>query len=142
MATARAAFGTLLKAGDGASPEVFTALGLIKELGGPSLTANAIDVTTHNSASAFKEFIIGLKDGGEISVTLIFDKEDTAHLALLNTTFENRAVRNFQVSPAGYSPAIKWAFAAVVTKLDFKYPKDGDQTADITLKVTSKPTLS
>jgi len=37
--------GTVFKVGDAASPEVFTAVGEVKEIGGPSGSAPVIDVS-------------------------------------------------------------------------------------------------
>ena len=59
-----AAFGTLIKKGDGASPEVFTAVAQVQGITGPGQKADTIETTTHNQANAYKTYIAGLMEGG------------------------------------------------------------------------------
>jgi len=52
MATsAVAAFGTLLKIGDGGGPESFTTIAEVRTLGGPELSRDTVDVTSHDSTA-------------------------------------------------------------------------------------------
>lgn len=54
------AWGTLLQVGDGAGSEVFTTIAEISSISS-SLTADEIDVSSHDSSDAWREFVRGLK---------------------------------------------------------------------------------
>lgn len=56
------------------------AIGEITRVGLPGISVDEIDVTTMDSTEAWKEFIAGLKDAGEASLTLLYEKANTATL--------------------------------------------------------------
>ncbi len=135
------AFGTLLKIGDGGTTETFTTIAEVTNISGPKLSVNTIDVTSHSSTG--KQFISGLKDGGEVTFTINFAPTGATHSRTsgLLKDYENRTLRNFQlVFPDAGSTT--WSFAALVTNFDAKMPVDGALTADVTLKVSGVPTLA
>ena len=55
----------------------------VRDISGPGLSADTIDVTTHDSPGAVREFIKSLIDAGEISFDLAWDPEDTAGQKIL-----------------------------------------------------------
>ena len=57
MTSAIAAYGTLLKLGDGGTPENFTTIAEVRDIGGPELGADVVDVTSHDSPGAWEEVI-------------------------------------------------------------------------------------
>jgi len=67
MSLATLAKGTQLKAGDGAASEVFTLIPEIRTITGPSMSADVIDVTSHDTPGGFRDKLQGLKDWGELS---------------------------------------------------------------------------
>ena len=137
------ALGTLLKIGDGATPtEVFTTVAEVSDLGGPSLTLETIDVTSHDSANGWREFIGGLLDGGEVSATINYIPTNVTHGATsgLIADMKNRVVRNFELIFPD-TGATKWSFTALVTGFEPGEPIDSQLTADVTLKVSGEPTL-
>lgn len=70
MATgAKLGYGSLLKRGNSASPEVFTTIAEVKSIGEFGSEAEILDVTNFDSAGGFKEYINGMKDGVELTVT-------------------------------------------------------------------------
>lgn len=134
------AFGTQFQRGDGASPEVFTKLAHVITIGGPSLAREAVDATDHDSPDRWREFIGGLRDGGEITVELHYVPGDTGHDALKDD-LESDAARNYRlVFPD--SPATQWTVPALVTGLTPAGPHDAKLTATVTLKVSGKPTFA
>ena len=140
-----AALGTLLKTGNGASPEVFTTVSQVGNITGPGVKADTIDVSNHNQANAYKQFIAGLKEGGDVKFVLFFDPSDVTQnqtgaqgLLLL---LENRVVTNFQLA-LPTSPAVKWSFAGLVVDFANKYDVNGALMADVTIKVSGKPALA
>jgi len=68
MATNAFYSGMTFKIGDGAGSEVFTALEEVTELSGFGETSELIEVT-HFGSGGSKEYIAGLADGKEITVT-------------------------------------------------------------------------
>ena len=45
-----------------------TTISEVTSISAPNLTADTIDVTTHGSTGRYREFIQGLRDGGEITI--------------------------------------------------------------------------
>lgn len=131
-------FGAALKRGDGADPEVFTAIGNTTNIEGPGIERETIDVTAHDSTDAWREFLGGLKDGGEVSVDLNYDP--SKHDALV-ADFDDEEPRNYQlVFPD--SGSTTWSFAAILTEFNPEAPHDDKLAASLTFKVSGKPTLS
>ncbi len=138
------AFGTLLKIGDGGTPtEVFTTVAEVSNIGGPSLTLDAIEITHHSSPDGWREYIGGLLEGGEVSLDVNFNPTGATHsyTSGLIKDMVNRTVRNFQLVFPNVG-ATTWTFAALVTSFEPSEPIDDKLSASITLKVTGKPTLA
>lgn len=130
--------GTILKAGDGATPtEVFTAIAEVKDVTGPSMSLETEDVSHQGSTAA--EFVGTLVDHGEVGFDLNFDPAGTTHLSL-RTDLINKTLRNFQlVFPD--TPATQFDFAAYVTKFEVEAKVKGALTAKVTLKISGEVTL-
>jgi predicted secreted protein len=59
------AYGSLLQISDDAGN--YSTIGEITELTPPAMSRDDIDVTSHSSADGYREFISGLRDGGEVT---------------------------------------------------------------------------
>lgn len=143
MTDALAAFGTLLKIGDGATPtEVFTSIAEVKEIGGPSLELETVDVTSHTSPGGWREFVGTLLNGGEVELTLNFVPTEGTHdnSTGLLADMTARTRRNFQMVFPDVG-ATTWAFTAFVTGFEPSAAVDGSLDAEVTLQVTGQPTL-
>jgi predicted secreted protein len=137
------AHGTLLKKGDGAATEVFTTIAEVTNIGGPGLALDPIDVTSHGSTAGWREFIGGLLDGGEVSMTINYVPTAGTHDATTGLIADKvaRTVRNFQlVFPD--SGNTTWSFSALVASFEPGEPVDAQLSAEVTLKVTGQPTLA
>jgi predicted secreted protein len=132
-------FGTQLRRGNGASPtEVFTAIANATNITGPGLTRATIDTTTHQSPNQWMEKIGGLKDGGEVSITINYDPD--VHDVLV-ADLDDAAPRNYQLAwPT--TPETVWGFAAVMTGFEPEGPHDDKLTATLTFAVTGQPVLT
>lgn len=142
MATgALSAFGTLLKLGDGATNEAFTTIAEVRDISGPSLAMDAVEVTSHSSTSAYREFIGGLLDGGEVTFDVNFLPANATHSysAGLIKDLHGRTKRNFQIIWPGTTT---WSFAAFVTKFEPSAAVDGALSASVTLKITGVPSMA
>jgi len=116
----------------------------VTNISGPGLTLETIDVTNHSSASAWREFVGGLKDGGEVGLDLVFDPAGATHknasgglLHLLTT----RASGAFSLVFSD-TAATAWAFTAFVTSFEPGAAVADGLTASTTLKITGAPTLA
>lgn len=134
------AHGTLLKRGDGASPEVFATIAEVMNISGPGTQADAIEVTHQESIESFREYIGGMKDGGEISFELNFLPANATQgtAGLFGRVGEKD---NYQLL-LPTSPAYKLTMAAIVTAYEVNADMAEQLKASITLKVSGKPVLA
>ena len=54
-----------------------TALAEVTSIGVPSLTGEVIDVSTHSSTDRWREFIRGMRDAGEFTITMKYTAGST-----------------------------------------------------------------
>lgn len=133
------AFGTLLKRGDGGSPEAFSTVAEVRDISGPNFSAQTVAVTHQESPGGFAEKIATILDGGQVTFELGFLPASAGHKAILSD-YTSRTKRNYRLQfPDGGSTY--WPFAAIVTGFSPKEPVAGDLTADVTLEITGQVTL-
>lgn len=110
--------GILLKAGDGAAPEVFVTVAEIVTLKPPQLSRNEIDVSTHNEGQEAK--ILGMLRKGQVTGTLNWVPTDPTHSdvaqGILADILANRK-RNWRITypPSGLP---HWTFPGRVQLFD------------------------
>ena len=147
MSDAIDGFGTTLKLGDGEAIESFTAVAEVVDINGPGIKRDARETTHHQSSDKFREYKPGLKDGGEISFTVNLlpgnATHGTAATGLLGTINDDE-LHNWELVLPENAPETQydWSFAAFLTSFDVKYPKGENITAELTLKISGKPTLA
>jgi predicted secreted protein len=138
MSDAIAGVGTSFKRGDGASPEVFTAIAEVNSIKGPGMIRNFIDVTSLDSTGGYKEFIGGFRDGGEVTLNMNFTLDGYAQML---DDFEDDDSHNYQiVLPDTGNTTLD--FAAFVTNLPLTVSPDDKVTIDVTLKITGEVSLT
>jgi hypothetical protein len=125
--------GMEVKIGDGASPEVFTAISEIKTFSGPGGSATVIDVTDLSSSA--KEKRMGLADEGQLSFTINYIPNDTQHAAL-RTARATRDETNFKLVFTDDSPSTTWSFSGFVTGFAVSGAVDGVVEANVTIEIT------
>ena len=134
--------GVLLKRGNGASPEQFTAVAELINLGGPSLSMDTVETTHTSSTNKYREFIAGLLDAGEVTFEVNWLPADATHKEATGflADMKARIVRNYQLiwPDAGTTT---WTIACLITGCEPAAPLEDRMTASITLKVTGDPTL-
>lgn len=140
--------GTLLKMGDGASPEVFTAIANVTGLNVPQ-TAGEIDATHLASTSGYKESKQGYKEA-TVSGTLHFDPDNTTHddATGLMSKFVSGATTNYKLdfSAADNNGVGKPAtdpimtFAGVLTEFSISSETESMVTASFSIRLASAPT--
>lgn len=135
---AKIGHGVLFKIGNGASPEVFTTVAEATSITPPGPSRDAIDVTHMESAEKWREFIAGLKDGGEVEIEMNF-VPGSASTDLILAQFDTDTVGNKQVV---FTTGEVWSFAALCTDFAPEAPVDDKMSATATFKISGKPTLS
>jgi hypothetical protein len=90
------------------------------------------------SPDKWREFIMGLKDGGEVELELNFSP-GSATTAMMLSQFDSDTVGNKQVV---FATGQIWSFAAGCTNLSPAVPNEDKMTASATFKVSGKPTLA
>lgn len=143
-ANAISAFGTLLKKGDGATPtETFTTIAEVLDIDGPELGLDTEESTSHDSVDGWEDFVATILRSGEVSCEINYVPTNATHDAStgLIKDMTGRTKRNFKLVFPNASTTT-FSFTAYVTKVQPKAPVNGKLTADITLKITGKPTLA
>jgi len=136
------AFGTQFLMGDGDNPEEFTAVAEVADIQGPNFAKEAIEVTHHGSSNGWRERISGLKDGGEVTLTLNFLPQDPTHdvdTGLLSQLYGDD-VNNYQIILPD-TDATTITFAAIVTAHTLTEPIDDKLSADVTVMITGEPSI-
>jgi len=132
------AFGIALKRGDGGTPtEVFATIANVNSVKGPEIEREAYDVTAHDSADGWREFIGGLKDGGEVSIEVNYDPR--VHDSLVSD-FDDPQPRNYKMVFPGTLG--QWALKMLLTGFSQEAPVDDKLSAELTFKVSGKPAIT
>lgn len=134
MTTSYAAKGTLLKRGNGASTEVFSTINGVRNLDGPGMSREYIDVTHHTSSGGYRERRPSFKDGGQVTFDLLWDPNDVVHEGLL-TDYEGDTLRNFKQVFTDVS-STTWQVAAYVSTFEVSAPIDDALMARVALDIT------
>lgn len=130
--------GMTIKRGDGATTEVFTTIPEVRSINGPDGSASEIDVTDLSSTA--REFRMGLKDEGSITLDMMYIPANTVH-AGLRADRASRTLRNFKLQFTDV-PATTWSFAAYVQGFSVANDVDGVTTASVTLRISGSITES
>ncbi|SRR6266540_1150678 len=131
--------GVQLKRGNSdGPPETFTKIGEVTNVAGPAESAAQLDVTSFDSTS--REFIAGLRDGGEVTMDMNFVGSDVAQQGI-RADLAAGTKRNWKVILNDHlTTPTTIAFAAIVTA--FSGPQggvDAPVTSSATLKVSGDP---
>ena len=124
--------GMTIGLGDAASPELYTTISEVSDISGPDGSASEIDATDLSSTA--KEFKVGLKDEGQVSLTLNYIPADTQHAAL-RTARNNRTLNNYRITFTD-SPQTTWTFAAYVLGFSISNGIDGLTQGSVSLRIS------
>ncbi len=118
-------------------------IGQVTDLSGPSPTVDTVESTTHDSSLVnhsgvegviAREFLAGLFDGGELTISIAYDPTLASHIKLMDLVGDvdaHTCIIKWNATAAG-----DWQFEAHVTGFTPTAPLGDLRTADITLKVT------
>lgn len=128
----------------------YEAIGKVTEIGDISASRDTQDITAYDSASGYREYDVGLKDGGEVSISVRYrpngDIEGTQH-AELRAAFESGELQKFRfvfpivlTEPEGENPTAE--FDAYVTSFSMPIPLEEHISQSFTVKITGPITFS
>ncbi len=113
----------------------------LTNIGGPSQSMDLIEVTNHDSADGYKEYIAGVRDGGEISLEGNFVASDSGGQIAFHTDLQGGTSRTFWiVLPMAVGGSLTGT--AYGSGFEQSWPYDNKAGVSGTLKVTGKPTLT
>lgn len=131
------AFGTLLKYNG-------TTIAEVTNIDGPGLSRDMIEVTHHQSPAMWRERIKGLKDAGEVSLSINYIPTNSTHNSAtgLLGDLANDTTNGTYTLVFPDSAGTTWSFAGAIANFEPSAPIDDRLTADITLQVMGQPTLA
>jgi hypothetical protein len=111
-------------------------------IAGLKKSADAVDATTYGDAGDdFREYDYGMRDGGELTITARYGKEENVQADLLETAHDEGLVEIVQLKlPAPINKKV--VMKVLVTAVDFPMEKEGKLERAFTLKVSGKPAWS
>lgn len=117
---------------------VLTAIAELTSITGVEITVDEVDVSSHDSEDAFREFTSGMKDAGSVSIEGNFIN-DASQTALYDLAVSGETVAMEIVFPDSLG---EWTFDGFVTSFSTDAPMDDKISFSATIKVTGKPTLA
>jgi predicted secreted protein len=134
------AYGTKFYRGTSAGGDLY---GQVSSISGPGLSADTIDVTSHDSTNAWEEVVVGILRSGEVTMEIVYDPANAFYANAgtgLLADFIGRASTTYTLEFPDTAGS-EWAFSAFVTGFEPSMPVDGALTASVTFKVTGNVTL-
>jgi hypothetical protein len=146
---ARTGFGATLQKGQGDSPETYIDVLGIKSISGPQISRDTHDTTTMLSPSGWREFIGGLKDGGEVTFEANWLPRDPSQgqdvggfmAEFDKESCESRGDWRILVPACPGEDEMALEFAGVVSGQSIQLPMDDLMSFTGTIKVSGRPTL-
>lgn len=115
----------------------------LTSISGPSETMSPIDVTSHDSPDAFREFVAGILDGGEISIEGNFIKGDSTGQIAMHTDFQAGSKKAWIIKLPGWAAGVPQISGnGYMTAFAPSFPFEDKISFSATIKVTGKPTLA
>lgn len=120
------------------APSTFASLGELVDVTPPTLTREAKDATHHGSPGKFREFIGGLRDGGEAQLTLHYPVGGLEAAGAM-TDFLADAANDYQiVLPEPVDETV--SFSGLITEVGPSTPLDDKMVYTIKIKVSGAAT--
>lgn len=112
----------------------------LSSISGVELAIDSIETSTHQSTSGFKEFLAGMRDGGEVTIEGFFDTADTNGQIAMFTDAAAGTQRTAVIT--GPSSGYTLTFTAFLTRIKIgDNAKDGAVGFSASLKITGVPVL-
>lgn len=134
-------YGVVFKLGATSTPG--TTIADVLEVSPPKISRDAVDTTTHGSASGIMEAIPdGIYDPGELSVQMLFTAASASDAAIL-AAFTAGTLYYFQWTAKGASGVKTFTTQGVITEYGpDALPVKGKQTATMKIKLSGPVTVA
>ena len=122
------------------NPSTWDYIGQLTGISGPSVSVDTIDVTAHDSANAYRQFVAGVIDGGEVTLegNLLTAGAGDELLALAETR-ENVCFRvKFPEGSTGWD----WLFTGSVNSFETDAPFEDKIGFSAGVKLTGQPFMT
>ena len=115
----------------------------VVSIGGPSMSLDTIDVTSHDSTSAWEEVVGGILRSGEVVLEIVYDPAHATHKNAAGGLLADFIARTAIVFTLIFSDTAttEWTFSGFITAFEPSAPVDGALTASVTIKPTGVVTL-
>lgn len=134
-------YDVLLKVKQGAG---YVTTAQVRDVAGPSLKQDTVQVT-HRDGNKWREYLGGLRDGGEVQLDVVYDPDLQTHSASAAPGFvyllNNGTLADWQMVFPDTTNTIS-QFFALVTGFEPTAPMEDALTAKITLKISGAPAWS
>jgi predicted secreted protein len=134
------AYGTKLYRGTSGAG---TLIAQVQSFSGPGLSADTVEVTSHDSTGAWEEVVVSVLRSGELTFDIVYDPANATHKyatgGLLDDLADRTATTYTLVFPD--TAATEWTFSAYVVGFEPAMPHEGALTASVSIKITGVPTL-
>ena len=119
------------------SPDSWVTIAEVVSVTPPSLSRDAIDATHSTSPNKWREFIPGLRDGGEVTLEVNFIPAGIGTSTILATfTSDDKVFARINFPD---SPVTTWEFQAFITAFEPDAPFDDKMSATVTFKLSGEP---
>lgn len=114
-----------------------TAIGGLTSIGGIEVSADTVDVTALDSDGGYREFLMGFKDAGDVSLEGYLDDTDAGQAAAY-TALESGEVQTCEIA---FPNGSKWSFKGIITGFSTSASLEDAVSFSATVKVSGKPTF-
>ncbi len=152
IAQAQPAINTLFKIANEGSPLTFNVIANVGDLTGPTMSGAVVDVTSHSTATPWRQKIVTLLDNGDITLPLYFIPSSAGSDGTPNTpeghngtngllsVFTSRQLREYALTFPD-AAGTTWYFQGYITKFSMTAKVAGVLEATCTFTFTSEPIL-
>lgn len=113
-------------------------IALVKNITGPSMSRDTIDVTVLGSTGGYREFIAGFRTPGTLDFTLLFTRDA---YETMKGDFESDDRQNYEiVLPDDDNTTFE--FEGLVTELPLNIVPDDAITADVSIQISGEVSMN
>ena len=134
---------------DPAGGTSYVTISQVKDITGPSISRDTIEVTHRDISNNYKVFWGGYADGGELGFDLVWDPKEDTHIDTAGTGLladfedqDNCTLPAWQLETDVCGGTATWTFDGRPTGFEQESPENGVLGASLTVKISGKPTLT
>ena len=119
------------------------AIAQIDDMGDFGEASSDVNVTSHDTSGNYEEFIQGMKDGGELSITCVYSKTDTSGQIAAITDCQAGTRSTYTITfAAGTGTGSTWSALMHIKSYKIKAPIKDAITIAFVFKIDGQPTFA